>query len=81
MADEQANTREMIKMMQQRMDEMQRNYEVQMQVLREENAALWRKEEGIPSTPTVPDPLRLSWMQQHRDPERVESRLPPTGQE
>ena len=41
------------------MDEMQRNYEVQMQILRE-NTALRRKEEGIPSTPTVPDPLRLS---------------------
>jgi len=52
-----------------------------MQVLREENAALRRKEEGIPSTPTVPDPLRLSWVQQHREGERVESCPPPTGQE
>ena len=81
MADDQANTREMIRAMQQRMDEMQRNYEVQMQILREENAALRRKEEGIPSTPTVLDPLRLSRVQQHRDAERVESRPPPTGQE
>ncbi|XP_027905887.1 uncharacterized protein LOC114165469 [Vigna unguiculata] len=63
------------------MDEMQRNYEVQMQILREENAAVCRKEEGIPSTPTVPDPLRLSRVQQHREAERVESHLPPTGQE
>jgi len=60
---------------------MQRNYEVQMQVLREENAALQRKEEAIPLTPTMPDPLRLSRAQQHREAERVESRLPPTGQE
>jgi len=61
---------------------MQRNYEVQMQILREENAILRRKEEGIPSTPTVPDPLRLSPVQQHRDAKRVvESRPPPTGQE
>ena len=81
MVDDQADTREMIRAMQQRMDEMQRNYEVQMQVLREENAALRRKEEGIPSTPTVPDPLKLSQAQQHREAERVESRLPPTGQE
>jgi len=34
MADDQADTREMIRAMQQRMDEMQRNYEVQMQILR-----------------------------------------------
>jgi len=81
MADDQADTREMIRAMQQRMDEMQRNYEVQMQILREENAILRRKEEGIPSTPTVPDPLRLSRVQQHREAERVESRPPPTGHE
>jgi len=80
MADDQANTREMIRAMQQRMDEMQRNYEVQMQVLREENAALRRKDEAIPSTPTMPNSLRLSRVQQHREAERVESRLPPTGQ-
>jgi len=61
------------------MDEIQRNYEVQMQILREENATLRRKEEGIPSIPTVPDPLRLSQVQQHREAERVESRPPPTG--
>jgi len=81
MADDQADTREMIRMMQQRMDEMQRNYEAQMQILREENAILRQKEEGIPSTPTVPDPNRLSRAQQHRDAERVESRLPPAGHE
>jgi len=52
-----------------------------MQILREENATLRWKEEGIPSTPTVPDPLRLSRVQQHRDVEWVESRPPPTGQE
>jgi len=63
MTDDQADTREMIRAMQQKMDEMQRNYEVQMQILREENAALRRKEDGIPSTPTVPDPLRLSRVQ------------------
>jgi len=80
-ADDQADTWEMIRAMQQRMDEMQRNYEVQMQILREENAALRRKEEGISSTPTVPDPLGLSRVRQHRDAVRVESRLPPTGQE
>jgi len=73
--------------MQQRMDEMQRNYEAQMQrnyeaqmqILREENAILRHKEDGIPSTPTVPDPLRLSREQQRRDAERVESRPPTTG--
>ena len=81
MADDQADTREMIRAMQQRMDEMQRNYEVQMQILREENAALRWKEEGILSTPTVPDPLRLSRVQQHRYAEREESRPPPTTQE
>jgi len=81
MADDQADTREMIRAMQQRMDEMQRNYEVQMQILREENAILRRKEEGIPSTPTVPDPLRLSRVQQHREAEQVESRPPPIGHE
>jgi len=63
------------------MDEMQRNYEAQMQILREENAILRQKEDGIPSTPTVPDPNRLSRAQQHREAERVESRLPPTGHE
>jgi len=79
--DDQADTREMIRAMQKTMEKMQRNYEVQMQILREENAALRRKEEGIPSTPTVPDPLRLSRVQQHRDAERVESRPPPTRHE
>jgi len=81
MVDDQAYTREMIRAMQQRMDEMQRNYEVHMHILREENAILRRKEDEISSTPTVPDPLRLSRAQQHRDTERVESRSPPTGQE
>jgi len=81
MVDDQADTREMIRAMQQRMDEMQRKHEVQMHILREENAALRRKEDGMSSTPTVPDPLRLSRVQQHRDAERVESRPPPTGQE
>jgi len=52
-----------------------------MQVLREENAALQQKDEAIPSTPTMPDPLQLSRVQQHREAERVESRLPPTEQE
>jgi len=80
MADDQADTREMIRAMQQRMDEMQGNYEAQMQVLREENAALRRKDEAIPSTPTIPDSLRLSRVQQHREAERIESRLLPTGQ-
>jgi len=59
---------------------MQRNYEAQMQVLREENATIRRKDEAIPSTPTMPDSLRLSRAQQHREAKRLESRLPPTGQ-
>ncbi|XP_027911682.1 uncharacterized protein LOC114170403 [Vigna unguiculata] len=71
LADDQADTREMIRLMQQRMDEMQRNYEAQMQILREENVILRRKEEGVPSTPTVPDPNRLSRVQ-HREAARVE---------
>jgi len=81
LADDQADAREMIRVMQQRLDEMQRNYEAQMQILREENAILRQKEDGIPSTPTVPDPNRLSRVQQHRDAKRVESRLPPKGHE
>ena len=80
MTDDQADTTEMIRAMQQRMDEMQRNYQAQMQVLRQENAALRQKDEAIPSTPTMLDSLRLSRVQQHREAERIESRLPPTGQ-
>jgi len=74
MADDQADTREMIWAMQQRMDEMQRNYEVQIQVLREENAALRRKEEAIPSTPTMPDPLRAGGKSPAREMEDADIR-------
>jgi len=58
MADDQTDTREMIKALQQRLDEMQRNYEAQLRVLQEENVALKQKDDPIPSTPTVPDPPR-----------------------
>jgi len=81
MAEDQVDMREMIRAMQQLMDEMQRNYEAHMHALREENAALWQKDEAFPSTPTVPDPLRLSRVQQHREAEQVESRPPPTAPE
>jgi len=71
----------MIRSLQQRMDEMQRNYEAQLRLSQEENAALKQKDDHIPSTPTVPDPPRMSRAQPRMEEEWLMSRPPPTGVE
>jgi len=51
------------------------NYVAQLCVLQEENATLRQKDGNpIPSTPTIPDPTRLSRAQPRMDNEHQQSR-------